>query len=284
MEFSALLIRCHESVNLVPSITNLFSRNHVTINKYVQYNDTGMNFIRVEWSADKGWQDKQELTNQLNHELVTVSDARDTEFTVRLGSEVPNVGLFCSTQTHVLAELLNRLFVIKEPKINVPFVISDDEPARNIADQFGVPFFYTPPTQSVSQVKDRQVEIIQRYKPDLIGLARYDALLTQAVLDNAGCPIVAVHNSFLPSVKSEKAYSLAYEQGLKLVGATSRILETKEAGPIIEQDMVKLGPGLSERDISLLGQTVERKVFATAVRKLVEHKVMVYNAKTIVFD
>lgn len=284
MEFSALLIRCPESTNLAPQITDLFSRNRVRVSKYVQYNDAGMNFIRVEWVANTGWQDKKALINELSRELEADSGLHDTDFTVRLGSEIPNVGLFCSTQTHVLAELLNRSFAAKEPQINVPFVISDDERAGNMADQFGVPFFLLSSSQSADQILRRQLEIIRRYKPDLIGLARYDALLSQAVLDAAGCPVVAVQNSFLPSVKSEKAYSLAYQQGLKLIGATARIVEAKAIGPIIEQDMVKLGPGLSEHDIGLLGQTVERKVFATAVRKLVEHKVMVYNAKTIVFD
>lgn len=259
---------------------DVFSRDKVFITKHIQYYDSGMSFLRIEWLANQGWSDPKALSRAISDALEGV----DAEFSIRLGSNRYNIGLFCSAQTHVISELLNRSCTSLAPSVNVSFVVSDNEQVRKMADQFGVPFFYVSPTQPAQAIQLKQLEIIRRYKPDYLGLAHYDALLSQSLIEQAGCPVITVHNSFLPTVKSKKAYSLAYEQGHKLIGATARLVQSKALGPIIEQDMVKLGPGLAEKDINLLGQSIERKVFVTALRKLVEHKVMVYNAKTIVFD
>jgi len=277
---AALLLRCPESVNITSILADFFARKGVNVKKHAQYLDDGWHFLRIEWLSSQVWATEVDCLEELNQALVDLP----AQFSVRLKQQAPSVGLFCSDQMHVVSDVLGRTASSGYPTINVPFVVSDHEPSRGVADRFGVPFFYIPSHLSASEIQHKQLEIIDRYQPQILGLARYDNVLSQSVIDRANCSIMTVHNSFLPSIKGEKAYSLAYEQGLKLVGATARMVETKSLGPIVTQDVIKLGPGLSESEVKLLGQKVERKVFAAGLRKLAEHKVMVYNAKTIVFE
>ncbi len=279
---ATLMLRCAESSKLPAMLIACFNDNNVAINLLTQYSDAGLTFLRIEWCASQRWESEADCLHAIEQVCATETDL--FEYDVRFTKQALTIGLLCSAQTHVVSDFLGRMGSEYYPAFKVPFVIGDDNKASQVADRFGVPFFYISSELDNQEIQRRQLEIIERYRPDYLGLARYDSVLSQNVIDHAKCPILAVHNSFLPSLKSEKAYSLAYEQGLKLVGATARLVQTKAPGPIVEQEAIKLGPGLSEDHIRQMGQGVEQAVFATALRKLVEHKVMVYNAKTIVFD
>lgn len=277
---ATLQVSCPDSVNITALLADFFANHHLHIAKYTQYVDAGLTLVRVEWLAQQAWVDHAECEASLRHALSGIN----ARFSVQLNRTKPTVGLFCSNQTHVVVDLLTRLGTSHYPELDFAFVVSDYESVGGVADSFGVPFYYVSATQSAGDIQRRQLEIIARYQPDYLGLARYDSLLSQGVIEQANCPILSVHNSFLPSLKSEKAYSMTHEQGLKLVGATTRLVQVDALGPVVGQDVIRLGPGLSEEEVRLLGHEVERKVFADALQKLVEHKVMVYNAKTIVFD
>ncbi len=279
---SALLFRCSTEVDDAERLTAFFVDKGVHVGNIVRYVDQGNAIIRVEWGVANNWENREACIASLNDFFVSSDD--NTDYQLKFAGDVPSVGLFCSEYTHVLSDTLNRIDADYFPSFTVPFICSDHEAVGHLADRYGIPFFLIPLSASVQEQQRSQLELIERYSPDILALARYDARLSQDVVDQASCTIVSIHNSFLPSVRSEKAYSLAYEQGHKLIGASSRLLLEGGIEPIVTQDVALLGPGDSADCFVRAGQNVERKVFVDALRKLVEHKVMVYNARTMVFD
>lgn len=279
-ERAALLLWCPNHLGVASSLANFFAERKITVSELLTHSDSGCCFIRVEWNDVSAWENELEF----EAEFAEYISPLEAHFVVKFLHHVPAVGVFCSQQTHVLNNLLNNIDASYYPTIEVPFLFSDNDACRKVADRFGIPFFYISPNANQDDVQQKQIEILSRYKPDWLVLPRYDAVLSQSVINAADCPILTVHNSFLPSLKSEKAFEMAYEQGVKFIGATARLVESNKSGPIVEQDFIKFGACPSALNIRDLGHNIERKVFANGLRKLVEHKVIVYNAKTIVFD
>jgi formyltetrahydrofolate deformylase len=97
--------------------------------------------------------------------------------------------------------------------------------------------------------------------------------------------IINIHHSFLPAFIGRNPYEQAYRRGVKIIGATSHYVTRElDAGPIIEQDTVRVSHRNSLRDLKREGQDLERTVLSRAVRWHLERKILVYNNKTVVFD
>jgi len=116
-------------------------------------------------------------------------------------------------------------------------------------------------------------------------LARYMKILSAKFIRDAGCPIINIHHSFLPSFVGAKPYQMAYDRGVKLIGATSHFVTAElDQGPIIEQDVERVLAGASVADMIKMGRDIEQKVFARAMLKVLEHKAIIYKNRTIIFD
>ena len=156
---------------------------------------------------------------------------------------------------------------------------------RPIADRHNIPFHFIKTYKDASRHEGDQLSLIEQYQPDLIGLARYMKVLSADFIDQAGCPIVNIHHSFLPSFVGAKPYEMAYERGVKLVGATSHyVIPALDQGPIIEQSVIRVPPGSSVDQMKRIGRDVETEVFASALQKSLQHKTIVYGNKTMVFN
>ena len=69
------------------------------------------------------------------------------------------------------------------------------------------------------------------------------------------------------------------------MGATSHFVTAElDQGPIIEQDVQRVVPGSSVQEMIKMGRDVERRVFAEALLKVLEHKTIVYKNRTIIFN
>ena len=94
-----------------------------------------------------------------------------------------------------------------------------------------------------------------------------------------------MHHSFLPSFSGARPYHRAFERGVKLIGATSHYVTADlDEGPIIEQDVVRVSHRDGLEDLIQKGRDLEKVVLARAVRWHVDHRVLVYDRKTVVFD
>jgi formyltetrahydrofolate deformylase len=89
----------------------------------------------------------------------------------------------------------------------------------------------------------------------------------------------------LPAFPGAKPYHSACERGVKLIGATGHYVSTElDAGPIIEQDVVRVTHKHSVEDLIRKGQDVEKLVLARAIWQHINYMTLVYENRTVVFS
>ena len=116
-------------------------------------------------------------------------------------------------------------------------------------------------------------------------MARYMQIVSEKFLEEIGCPVMNIHHSFLPAFVGAKPYHQAYDRGVKIIGATAHYATPElDEGPIIEQDVVRVGHRDTVQDLIRKGRDLEVLVLARAIRLHIEHRVLVYGRKTVVFD
>jgi formyltetrahydrofolate deformylase len=119
---------------------------------------------------------------------------------------------------------------------------------------------------------------------ELVVLARYMQILSPEFLERVGCPVINIHHSFLPAFAGSEPYRHAFERGVKLIGATAHyVTEDLDEGPIIEQDVQRVGHRYTIEDLQRVGRDLERLVLARAVRSHLDDRVLVHDGRTIVF-
>ena len=129
------------------------------------------------------------------------------------------------------------------------------------------------------------LELVKENNIDLIVLARYMQVLSPTLCTAMSGKIINIHHSFLPSFKGAKPYHQAYDRGVKIIGATAHFVTSDlDEGPIIEQNVVRVGHGLSPKELTVEGSNVESNVLATAVKWVTERRVLLNGHKTVVFN
>ena len=282
---ASLLFSCKDGVGVIAALANFFTERDLNISRYEELTDDGQFFSRCEWQLNDRWGCEAEFSEEFS----SVAEAYDGWHEVRFMNRKQTLGLFVSKQAHALIEVLNKVEANFFPAVDVSFIVGNDESMRKVADRHGVPFFYIATNVSEQgaalEYEAQQLEIIQRYQPDFVGLARYMKVLSANFIQRAGCPIINIHHSFLPSFVGGTPYTMAYEKGVKLIGATSHFVTAElDQGPIIEQDVVRVTPGSSIQDMIRMGSDIEQSVFASALQKVLEHKAIVYKNRTIIFN
>ncbi|MDB4511843.1 formyltetrahydrofolate deformylase [Arenicella sp.] len=278
---ASLIFSSPDQVGIIASLANFFSERDLNISRYEEFTDDGQFFSRLEWRLNDRWEDEENFIEEFNA-LATNFAAN---FQVRFMNRSQSIGLFVSKQSHALIEILNKYEANFVPGLEISFIIGNDQSMQKIADRHATPFFFIPTDDDVLAYEQKQLEIVNRYKPDYLGLARYMKILSANFINHAGCPIVNIHHSFLPSFVGAKPYQMAYERGVKLMGATSHFVTADlDQGPIIEQDVQRVNPGSSVQQMIKMGRDVERRVFANALLKVLEHKTIVYQNRTIIFN
>jgi formyltetrahydrofolate deformylase len=131
----------------------------------------------------------------------------------------------------------------------------------------------------------RITQLIEDNQADLIVLARYMQILPENICKIYQNRIINIHHSFLPSFVGAKPYHQASKRGVKLIGATCHyVTQELDAGPIIDQDVVRVSHHNTVEDMIRLGRDVEKLVLTRGVRSHLEDRVLVYGNKTIVFN
>jgi len=281
----SLLFSCRDGVGVIATLANFFSERGLNISRYEEITDDGQFFSRCEWRLNDRWESESDF----NEEFFDVAGVYDAWHEVRFMNRTQTIGLFVSKQAHALIEVLNKVEAKFFPSIEVSFIVGNEDSMRKVADRHGVPFFFIPTNAQEQRdalaYEAQQLEIIHRYEPDFIGLARYMKVLSANFIQQAGCPIINIHHSFLPSFVGARPYQMAYERGVKLIGATSHFVTAElDQGPIIEQDVQRVKPGASVQSMIRMGRDIEQSVFVEALLKVLEHKAIVYKNRTIIFS
>jgi formyltetrahydrofolate deformylase len=195
------------------------------------------------------------------------------------------VALFVSRYDHCLVDLLYR-HQSGELSCAIPLIVSNHPDARRWADFYGVPFHLVPvEAGDKAAAERRQLELLQEHAIDLVVLARYMQVLSADFVARYPQQIINVHHSFLPAFSGARPYHRAFERGVKLIGATSHYVTADlDAGPIIEQDVVRVSHRDGLEDLLEKGRDLEKVVLSRAVRWHLDHRILVYDRKTVIFD
>jgi formyltetrahydrofolate deformylase len=118
----------------------------------------------------------------------------------------------------------------------------------------------------------------------VIVLARYMQILSDDFVSRYSGKIINIHHSFLPAFVGAKPYHQAYARGVKIIGATSHYVTAElDQGPIIEQDVARISHRDSVSDLVSTGRDLEKLVLTRAVKLHLEHRVLIFGNKTVVF-
>lgn len=238
----------------------------------------GIFFQRIEWEAAS--EPAQEAAAFKAH-IAQFDMAVD----VYRSSRRMKVALFVSKIEHCFLDLLAR-WRMGELPCELSCVISNHQQLAEVAAFHGLPYHYIPVNaHNKVQAEAQQLAILQPLGIDLIVMARYMQVLSAEFLAQCGCPVINIHHSFLPAFAGAKPYHQAHARGVKLIGATAHYATAVlDDGPIIQQDVSPINHRHAVQDLIRRGRDLEKSVLAQAVRWHLEHRVLVYGNKTVVFD
>jgi formyltetrahydrofolate deformylase len=204
---------------------------------------------------------------------------------LHLSGQTPRIGILVSRQGHCMYDLLAR-WRMGELRAEIPLVISNHGDLAEGAQRFGVAYHHLPVTPETKPQQETRIdELLDEHGIDLVVLARYMQILSAGFVGRRPQRIVNIHHSFLPAFAGARPYHQAHERGVKVIGATAHYVTAElDEGPIIEQDVVRVGHRDTVEDMVHKGRDLEMVVLARAVRLHLENRVIVYGSKTAVFD
>jgi formyltetrahydrofolate deformylase len=195
------------------------------------------------------------------------------------------VAVLVSREDHCLLDLLWRRRR-GELHCEIPLVVSNHPDHASDVEGFGARYEHVPVVKGEKAAAEaRMLELLGAGDGyDLVVLARYMQILSGEFLAGVGCPVINIHHSFLPAFAGADPYRRAKERGVKVIGATAHyVTEELDAGPIIEQDVVRVTHREGVNALVRIGRDVERTVLARAVGLHLEDRVLVHENRTVVF-
>lgn len=281
---ATLLVNCPDRRGLVAAVSGFLYRLGANILHADQHqdNELGLFFMRVEWSLEG-----VALTGDAFSEAFAreVAEPYGMQWRVEFSARRPRMGIFVSRYDHCLLDLLHRQRSGELP-CEVPVVIGNHDTCKGLAEYYGAEFHCIPVTaETKSAAEEAQAALLEQHGVDLVVLARYMQVLSPVLLGRFPGRVINVHHSFLPAFVGAKPYHAAFERGVKLIGATSHyVTEELDEGPIIEQDVVRISHRDQLQDLIQKGRDLERVVLSRAVRWHLQHRILLYGRKTVVFD
>ena len=280
---ATLLISCPDHRGIVAEVTHFIFTYNGNILHSDQHNDdeTGTFFMRLEWDLVDFTIRKEKIAAAFE----PIAEKFGMEWRLEFSTRATRMAIFVSKFDHCLWDLMTR-WKSGELDASVVCIISNHENCRPIADYFGVPFYYLPVAKaSKPEDEARQWEVLERHQADLIVLARYMQILSNEFVERYRRRIINIHHSFLPAFIGAKPYHQAYSRGVKIIGATSHYVTAElDQGPIIEQDVTRISHRDTVKDLVQKGKNLEKMVLSRAVRLHLDHKVLIFGNKTVIFD
>jgi len=277
-----LLLSCPDTKGVVAEVAGFLYRHGANIVDAEQHTDVedGIFFQRVEFELDGLDLGRHEILPAFAPVVERFGLRADLRFTDR----PLRVGLLASKQPHCLYDLLTR-WRTGELRAEIPVVISNHPDHADAAEWFGVPYHHLPVTPATKPAQEAEVQArLDQAGVELVVLARYMQILSAGFTQRWPNRIINIHHSFLPAFVGAKPYHQAHDRGVKIVGVTAHYATADlDEGPIIEQDVVRVSHRDAVDDLVRKGRDLEVAVLARAVRAHLEHRVLVYGRKTVVF-
>lgn len=284
MKTAKLLLYCPDRPGILAEVTDFITVNKGNIIYLDQHVDHVENifFMRIEWEL-KDFLIPQEKIEDYFETLY--AQKYGMYFRLYFSDVKPRMAIFVSKMSHCLFDLLAR-HTAGEWNVEVSLIISNHPDLQHVAERFGIPFYLFPITKENKQEQERrEMEVLAKHKVNFIVLARYMQVVSEHLINAYPNRIINIHHSFLPAFVGAKPYHAAFERGVKIIGATSHYVTTElDAGPIIEQDVVRISHKDTVNDLVNKGKDLEKIVLSRAVQKHIERKVLTYKNKTVIFS
>lgn len=284
MKTAKLLLHCPDQPGILAEVTDFITVNKGNIIYLDQYVDHVENifFMRIEWELESFLVPQEKIEDYF--ETLYAQKYR-MSFRLYFSDVKPRMAIFVSKMPHCLFDLLAR-YTAGEWNVEIPLIISNHPDLQYVAERFGIPFHLFPITKETKEEQEKkEMELLAKHKVNFIVLARYMQVISEKMIDAYPNRIINIHHSFLPAFVGAKPYHAAFERGVKIIGATSHYVTTElDAGPIIEQDVVRITHKDTVQDLVNKGKDLEKIVLSRAVQKHIERKVLAYKNKTVIFN
>ncbi len=278
-----LTVTARSKRGIVAAISTFLADNGCNITDSSQYDDldTEQFFMRISFTSETG-------VKQADLQAGFANDvAKNFDMTFAFHDEAVKmkVVIMVSRFGHCLNDLLYRVRIGALP-VEIVAVISNHMDYQKIVVNSDIPFHCIKVTkENKPEAEAAIMKVVEDTDAELIVLARYMQILSDAMCQKMSGRIINIHHSFLPSFKGANPYKQAFERGVKLIGATSHYVTADlDEGPIIEQDIVRVSHAQSASDYVSLGRDVESQVLARAIHAHANYRTFLNGNKTVVFN
>ena len=279
-----LLLYCPDRPGILAEITNFITINGgniVYIDQFVDHMENVF-FGRIEWELEGFMIPREKILDYFNTLYVK---KYDMYLRLSFSDEKPRMAIFVSKMSHCLYDMLAR-YTAGEWDVDIPIIISNHPDMAAAAERFGIPYRIFPITkENKLEQEQAEMDLLHELNVDFIVLARYMQVISEQMIEEYPNRIINIHHSFLPAFVGAKPYHQAFERGVKIIGATSHYVTNElDAGPIIEQDVVRITHKDTPQDLVNKGKDLEKIVLSRAVQKHIDRKVLAYKNKTVLFN
>ncbi|MCS4505979.1 formyltetrahydrofolate deformylase [Arhodomonas aquaeolei] len=273
-----LKLTCTDRPGIVAAVTSVIAEHGGNILESSQFDDlaTGRFFMRVRFSMAE--------TGRFHALFRPVADRFAMSWDARREEVRSRVLIMVSKMDHCLVDLLYQWRSGIIP-MEIVGVVSNHETNRGLVESHGLTFHHLPITDdNRTEQEERLLRVVEDTGTDLVVLARYMQILSDAFASRLFGRIINIHHSFLPSFKGARPYHQAYDRGVKLIGATAHYVTADlDEGPIIEQDVARVTHAHEAGELTTVGRRIESRVLVRAVGWHLAHRVLLNGSKTVVF-
>lgn len=284
MKTAKLLLYCPDKPGILAEVTDFITVNKgniIYLDQHVGHVEN-IFFMRIEWELQDFLIPQEKIEDYF---ATLYAQKYAMSFRLYFSDTKPRMAIFVSKMSHCLFDMLAR-YTAGEWNVDIPLIVSNHPDLQHVAKRFGIPFYLFPITKENKAEQERlEMDLLAKYNITFIVLARYMQVISEQMIDAYPNRIINIHHSFLPAFVGAKPYHAAFERGVKIIGATSHYVTTElDAGPIIEQDIVRITHKDTVQDLINKGKDLEKIVLSRAVQKHIERKVLVYKNKTVIFN
>ncbi|TQM16837.1 formyltetrahydrofolate deformylase [Pseudoxanthomonas sp. 3HH-4] len=276
-----LTLSCPDTTGIVYRVTGLLFDAGCNILDAQQFGDdeSGRFFLRVHFDLPEAI-----TADALRARFASLADAFAMEWQIHDARRKARLMVLVSKQGHCLNDLLFRVHSRQLP-VEIACVASNHDDFAALAQSYGVAFHHLPVSAPHrDEQEQRIIDLVEREQIDLVVLARYMQILSPTLCDALAGRAINIHHSFLPSFKGARPYHQAHQRGVKIIGATAHyVTRDLDEGPIIEQDVARVDHAMTPKELVRMGSDIESLVLARAVRRHVEHRILLNGHRTVVF-
>ncbi|CAN7557155.1 formyltetrahydrofolate deformylase [Pseudoxanthomonas sp. LjRoot143] len=276
-----LTLSCPDTTGIVYRVTGLLYESGCNILDAQQFGDdeSGRFFLRVHFDVPGAAE-----IDVLQEGFASLAEMFGMDWQIHDASRKARLMVLVSKQGHCLNDLLFRVHSRQLP-VEIACIASNHADFAPLAQSYGVAFHHLPVSAGNRVEQERHiVDLVEREQIDLVVLARYMQILSPELCDALAGRAINIHHSFLPSFKGAKPYHQAHQRGVKIIGATAHyVTRDLDEGPIIEQDVARVDHAMTPKELVRMGSDIESLVLARAVRRHVEHRILLNGHRTVVF-